>query len=267
MSTNRLAILTLALLAGCRGQGGGNEAATDLSRDLQRVPVDSSAALGDHSSSSGATVATEAAPLPVTKPQPKSKVTLKPKPAPAPAAAPAPAPVVLALAAGAVVSTTVDREITSRTDKAGQTVVATVATDVQDASGQVVIPAGSKVTLTIAEIHESENKGDKTGKLTLTPSSVEIAGVSYSLHASAVALDRALRDRKTNEGDVAKVGAGTAAGAILGRVIGGNTKGAVIGGLIGGAVGAQRAVQTQDRDVVVPAGSRVELTLHDPFTR
>ncbi len=269
MASNRLAILTLAMLAGCRGQGGGNEAATDLSRDLQRIPIDSSAALGDHSASSGATISTEAAPLPAPKPQPKPKATPKPKPAPEPAAepAPAPVPVVHALAAGAVVSTTVDREITSRTDKAGQTVVATVATDVHDASGQVVIPAGSKVTLTIAEIHESENKGDKTGRLTLTPSSVEIAGINYSLHASAVALDRTLRDRKTNEGDVAKVGAGTAAGAILGRVIGGNTKGAVIGGLIGGAVGTQRAVQTQDRDVVVPAGSRVELTLQGEFTK
>ena len=57
-----------------------------------------------------------------------------------------------------------------------------------------------------------------------------------------------LRDRKTNAGDVAKVGAGTAAGAIVGRVIGGNTKGAVIGGIIGGAIGTQRAVETQDRD-------------------
>jgi hypothetical protein len=49
-------------------------------------------------------------------------------------------------------------------------------------------------------------------------------------------------------------------------VIGGNTKGAVIGGLIGGAIGTQRAVETQDRDVVVPAGSRVELTLQGDFT-
>jgi len=265
MASNRLAILTLAVLAGCGGERGSSEAANDLSRDLQRVPVDSSATLGDRSSSSGASVATEAAPLPAPKPQPKPKATPKPKPAPAPA--PAPVPVVHALAAGAVVSATVDREITSRTDKAGQTVMATVAANVQDASGMVVIPAGSKVTLTIAEIHESENKGDKTGKLTLTPSSVEIAGVSYSLEASAVALDRTLRDRKTNEGDVAKVAVGTGAGAVLGRVIGGNTKGAVIGGLIGGAIGTQRAVETQDRDVVVPAGSRVELTLHGAFTR
>jgi hypothetical protein len=35
----------------------------------------------------------------------------------------------------------------------------------------------------------------------------------------------------------------------------------VIGGVIGGAIGTQRAVETQDRDVVVPAGSRVELRL------
>ncbi|MGH7498390.1 MAG: glycine zipper 2TM domain-containing protein [Gemmatimonadales bacterium] len=263
MASNRLALLTLAVLVGCGGERGSSEAANDLSRDLQRVPADSSATLGDHASSSGATVAAEAAPLPA--PQPKPKATPKPKAKPAPA--PAPTPVVRALATGATLSTTVDREISSKTDKAGQTVTASVAADVRDASGQVVIPAGSKVTLTITEIHESENKGDKTGKLTLTPSSVEIAGTSYSLEASAVAVDRTLRDRKTNAGDVAKVGVGTAAGAVVGRVIGGNTKGAVIGGLIGGAIGTQRAVETQDRDVVVPAGSRVELTLNGTFTR
>ena len=49
-------------------------------------------------------------------------------------------------------------------------------------------------------------------------------------------------------------------------MIGGNTKGAVIGGIIVGAIGTQRAVETQDRDVVVPAGSRVELTLQSAFS-
>ena len=172
-----------------------------------------------------------------------------------------------ALAAGTTVATTVDREITSRTDKPGATVTGTVTSDVTDASGRVVIPAGSRVTMTITEIHESENKGDKTGKLTLTPTSVEIQGQSYALDGSAVALERTLRDRKTNAGDVAKVGAGTAIGAVAGRVIGGSTKGAVIGGIIGGAVGTQRAIETQDRDVVVPASSRVEITLGGQFTR
>jgi hypothetical protein len=227
-------------------------AADSLSRDLQRVPVDSSAVLSD---------AAPAAPAAPAKP-----VATKPKPKPAPKPAPAPAPVSLALASGTVIATAVDREINSKTNKPGETVTSTVNADITDARGRVVIPAGSRVTMTNSEIHESENKGDKTGKLTLTPTEVAIAGRSYPIVASAEALDRHLKDRPTNAGDVAKVGAGAAAGAIVGRVVGGNTKGAVIGGIIGGAVGTQRAVETQDRDVVVPAGSRVQLTLQSGLT-
>ena len=51
----------------------------------------------------------------------------------------------------------------------------------------------------------------------------------------------------------------------MGRVIGGSTKGAIIGGIIGGAVGAQRAVETKDRDVVLPQGSGLTLTLDQSF--
>jgi len=255
MAANRLAILTLAVLAGCGGDRAASMAADSLSRDLQRVPVDSSATLSD-----------QAAATPVTPPAPVAAKP-KPKPAPKPKPKPAPEPAPLALAAGSVLATSVDREINSRTDKPGATVTGTVASDVTDASGRVVIPAGSRVTMTITEIHESENKGDKTGKLTLTPTSVQIGGESHVIDGSAVALERTLRDRKTNGGDVAKVGAGTAIGAVAGRVIGGNTKGAIIGGIIGGAVGTQRAIETQDRDVVVPANSRVEVTLGGTFTR
>jgi hypothetical protein len=254
MLANRLAILTLALLAACGGDRSASMAADSLSRDLQRLPVDSSATFSD-----------QAAATPVAAPAPP--VAAKPKAKPKPKPTPAPAPAPLALAAGTVVGTTMDREITSKTDKPGATVTGTVASDVTDATGRVVIPAGSRVTLTITEIHESENKGDKTGKLTLTPTAVMIAGESHALDGSAVALERTLRDRKTNAGDVAKVGAGAGIGAIAGRVIGGNTKGAVIGGIIGGAVGTQRAIETQDRDVVVPANSRVEVTLGGTFTR
>jgi hypothetical protein len=254
MAANRLAILTLALLAACGGDRSASMAADSLSRDLQRLPVDSSATFSD-----------QAAATPV--PAPAAPVASKPKAKPKPKPAPAPAPAPLTLAGGTAVATTMDREITSKTDKPGATVTGTVASDVTDATGRVVIPAGSKVTMTITEIHESENKGDKTGKLTLTPTAVVIAGESHALDGSAVALDRTLRDRKTNAGDVAKVGAGAGIGAIAGRVIGGNTKGAVIGGIIGGAVGTQRAIETQDRDVVVPANSRVEVTLGGTFTR
>ncbi|MBA3555914.1 MAG: hypothetical protein H0W29_14295 [Gemmatimonadales bacterium] len=251
MAAKRLSLLTLAILAACGGGGGDQAAADSLSRDLQRLPVDSSAVLDDHPA--------VAAPAPAPKPKP---VAVKPKPRPAPKPA-APAPRMLT--SGTVVATTIESEVSSKINKVGEKITTTVASDVSDARGRVVIPAGAMVTMTITEIRESENKGDKTGKLTLTPTEIAFGGLSYQLEAAAEALDRKLVDRKTNAGDVAKVGAGAAAGALVGRVIGGNTKGAVIGGILGGAVGTQRAVETQDRDVVVPAGSRVELTLRGDF--
>jgi hypothetical protein len=94
-------------------------AADSLSRDLQRLPVDSSALLNDQAAATPTPM--PAAPV-ATKPKPKPK----PKPAPAPVPAPAPR----ALDAGTVVATTVDREINSRTDKPGATVTGTVASDV-----------------------------------------------------------------------------------------------------------------------------------------
>jgi hypothetical protein len=53
---------------------------------------------------------------------------------------------------------------------------------------------------------------------------------------------------------------------VVGRVLGGSTKGAIIGGVLGGAVGAQRAVETKDRDVVLPQGTTVMLSLDQTFT-
>jgi type IV secretory pathway VirB10-like protein len=251
MAAKRLAILAVTVLAACGGESRDSIAADSLSRDLQLAPADSSAALGDYAA---------AAPAKPVATKPKAKPRPQPKPAPAPAPAP------LALASGTLIPTAVDQEINSSKNKKGEIVTTTVSSDVTDSRGRVIIPAGSKVTMTITEIRESENKGDKTGKLTLTPTVVAIGDRSYALTASAEALDRQLRDRKTNAGDVAKVGAGAAIGALAGRVIGGNTKGAVIGGVIGGAVGTQRAVETQDRDLVVPAGSRVQLTLQSGLT-
>jgi hypothetical protein len=245
MVGNRLVLLTLALLAGCGGGKDKTTPANDDTRDLQRPAVDANSPLNDRASKSSASRMTD---------KPVAKTAAK--------------PAGRTLVAGTAISAKFDAGISSRTHKAGQTLTGTVASDVKDKSGRTVIPAGAKVHVTITAIHESENKGDKTGKLVLTPTKVVIAGKSYPITGSAKALDRTLKDRKTNAGDVAKVGAGVGAGALLGAAVsGGSTKGAVIGGALGGAVGTQRAVQTQDRDVVVPAGSRLKVTLGSQFRR
>jgi hypothetical protein len=243
MAGNRLVFLALALLAGCGRDKGGAEVTDNPNRDLQRPAVDASSPLNDNSAK------------PSTKAgKAGTKGTSK--------------AVAWSLGSGTAISARFDDGFSSRTHKAGYKVTGTVSSDVKDKSGRVVIPAGSKVHLTIAAIHESERKSDKTGKLVLKPNKIVIGSRSYPLSGSALALDRTLKDRKTNAGDIAKVGAGAGAGALLGTAVtGGSTKGAVVGGALGAAVGTQRAIETQDRDVVVPSGSRLKVTLAAPFRR
>jgi len=275
MSKTMLAVFAALTLAGC-GRGDKREVASadSLNRDLQLAPVDTTAPLND---TAAATPAPAAAPAPEptatpAAPKPKSKPAPKPAAAaPAPAApepsAPAPAPAASPkrLPAGVTFAAATDAEIRSNKNKVGDEVTATVSTDVKDASGRVVIPAGSQVTLKITALHESENKGDSTGTLTVKPTAVSINGTSQPIVASLSGVKTTLQGRKTGAGDIAKVGVGTGAGAVVGRVIGGSTKGAIIGGIIGGAIGAQRAVETKDRDVVLPQGTTMTLTLDQSF--
>ena len=277
MSKTILAVFAALTLAGC-GRGDKREVASadSLNRDLQLAPVDTTAPLND-TAAAAATPAPEPTTTPAAPAPAPSKPTPKPAPKPAapapaasepsapaaPAAAPAASP--KRLAAGVTFAAATDAEIRSNKNKVGDEVTATVSADVKDASGRVVIPAGSQVTLKITALHESENKGDSTGTLTVKPTAVSINGTSQPLAASLSGVKTSLQGRKTGAGDIAKVGVGTGAGAVVGRVIGGSTKGAIIGGIIGGAIGAQRAIETKDRDVVLPQGTIVTLTLDQSF--
>ena len=275
MTRKLLAMLALAGVAAC-GDGERRDLATadSLSRDLQLAPVDTSAELNDQPAADTAPAAEETAtapapsaptPAPAT-PAPKPKPAApKPAPAPAPAAeeaTPAPAPAAApALAAGTAITATTDAEIRSNKNKVGDEVTASVASDVKDAGGKVVIPAGSKVILRVTAIKPSDSKSDTTGTLTLDAVGVDVNGKELPIVATIEGIRTKLEGRGTDVNDVAKVAGGTAAGAIVGRVLGGGSKGAIIGGVIGGAVGTQRAVETKDRDVVLPQGTSVTLTL------
>lgn len=274
MSRTLLAAISLITLAAC-GRGDRREVATadSLSRDLQLAPVDTSAEWNDQPAAEPEPA--REAPAPAARPAPRAAPRAPapaPKPAPpaaeatptaAPAPAPAPAP--SGLVSGTTLSATTEAEIRSHKNKVGDEVTASVTSDVKDAAGRVVIPAGALVTLRVTAIKESENKSDTTGTLTLKPVAISINGNSQPLAASIERVNTRLEGRGTNAGDIAKPAAGAAAGAIVGRVLGGGSKGAIIGGVIGGAVGAQRAVETKDRDVVLPQGTTVTMTLNERF--
>jgi hypothetical protein len=265
MSRAMIAGLTLMAVAACGGGDRGDTATADsLSRDLQLAPVDTSAELNDRATEERPT-ASAPAPAP-TRTTPSRPATRPAAPRPtASAPAPAAAPTARSLAAGTTLTAATNAEIRSHKNKVGDTVTATIANDVKDRSGRVVIPAGSEVVLKVTAIKESENKSDKTGTLTVQPTSVVMNGQSYPLTASIEGVTTELQGRGTNAGDVAKPAAGAAVGAVVGRVLGGSSKGAIIGGVIGGAVGAQRAVETKDRDVVLPKGTTVTLSLTEEF--
>jgi hypothetical protein len=280
MSKTMIAALTLAAITAC-GRGDRNNTATadSLNRDLQLAPVDTTAELNDRPSD---TAVASAAPAPAartpTRPsrpaaRPTTPSTRAAAPTtsaptrPSPSSSTAPAATSASLAAGTRLTASTTAEIRSDKNKVGDTVTATIAKDVKDNAGNVVIPAGSAVVLKVTAIKESENKSDKTGTLTLQPTSVSINGQSYPLSAKIDSVGTQLQGRKTGAGDIAKVGAGAGIGAVVGRVLGGSTKGAVIGGVIGGAVGAQRAVETKDRDVVLPEGTSVTLVLDQSFKK
>jgi len=254
MSRTIIAALTLLAVAACGGRDKGDTATADsLSRDLQLAPVDTTAALNDRPAAS------------TPAPAPRNPVRTNRPASPSQPSPSAPAPSLRALAAGTTIMASTNAEIRSNTNKVGDTVTATVSSDVKDNSGRVVIPAGSEVILKVTAIKESENKSDKTGTLTLQPTAVSMNGRSYPLSATIEGVSTELQGRKTNAGDIAKPAAGAAVGAVVGRVLGGSTKGAIIGGVLGGAVGAQRAVETKDRDVVLPQGTTVTLSLDQQF--
>ena len=221
-----LAALTLLAVAACgRGDKRDVASADSLSRDLQLAPVDTTAPLNDRPSADTARRG-GTAPAPAPGPPQAGGQAEAQAQAQAQAAAPAPTPRRPVAGAGPLAGrrprAALPRAPASPprpTRRFGRTRTRWVtrsrppsASDVKDASGHVVIPAGAKVTLAVTAIKESENKGDTTGTLTLKPTSISINGTSQPLPRPSPVCKHQAAGRGTNAGDIAKVGAGTAVG-------------------------------------------------------
>ena len=249
-------VAAVLLIAACGKSDNTKQAAADnLQRDLQMAPADSTAKLNDQP--------TQAPPTPA--PTGQKPTTQAPAPQPTSNTSTASGP--LTLPAGTSIEAAATTRISSRSNKVGETLTATVSTDIKDSRGRVVIPAGSTVTLTITKIRPAENRSQHDGKITLMPATIEVGGRSYDLAASIESVEHHLEGRGVTAGDAAKVGGGAVAGAIAGRVLGGNKKGAIIGGVVGAAVGTGIAVETADRDVVIDPGNKIVLALTQEFVR
>jgi hypothetical protein len=247
-------IIGLAVAGACaKGEQTAQQSADSVARNLTLAPSESSAALHDVPEAGR-----QAAPPPATTPPPRSR-----PPAPKPAAPAVPA--TRTAPAGSFMDVAVSDTLSSRFTKAGDAFTGAVVSDVMDAGGRVVIPAGSVVHGNVVEVKPAPNPSTP-GTLTLALTSVTVGGSDYPIEARIDSIETTRQGRGVTGGDAAKVGAGAAAGAILGRVIGKNTKGAVIGGIVGAVAGAGVAVQTKDADIVLPKGAHINTTITQAVT-
>lgn len=241
--TMRRTLLAGLAMAGLTACGKGTpQSAADSARSVELARADSNYRLGDRP-----------APSPAARPGPS------PAPAPSPGRS-------LTLGSGTRIDATTQRTISSRNDKAGQTFTASVSSDVKDAKGRVVIPAGSTLNLTITELQPANDKSKADGRITVLVSSVTAGGQTYPVSAGITSMAHTLKGRGVGATEVEKTAAGAVIGGIAGRIIGGNSKGTIIGAVVGGAAGAAVAVETANRDVVVVAGTPMVVTLNGPLT-
>lgn len=250
---NRLAIFATIAglgLAACQKQDQA-QSSDSTARDLTLAPTESTTAMRD-------VPANPPAAPPATRP-PAAR-----PPAPPPPPAP-PRPATRTLGVGSKIDIAANDTISSRTSKTGDTFMGHVVDAVKNASGQVVIPAGSVVHVRITDVKPAPNP-QTPGTLTLAITGITVGGKEYPIDAAVDSIETIHKGRGVTTGDAAKVGAGAAAGAILGRVLGGNSKGTVVGGVVGAAAGAAVAHSTKDSDIVLPAGAHIIVRLTKDLT-
>ncbi|GEM_PF-1187114 len=286
--TRRLAIgasvaalsLALGLLGtlGCGAAGGGKSASADstLARDLALANADSAARprLADTTGSGAAAdMPKREAPTPERRASqhhatahatPHAPPAQAQAPAATPAAAPAPPPPPpLVVPTGTSLSVVLSDTVTTATAHAGDPITATVASDVTDAAGAVVIPAGSRVHGSVT----ASSGPAHTPHLGVAFNSVDVRGQSYPVQSNITVLPIVQSRRTARAAQVGEVAGGAAVGGLLGRAIGGKKSGGtLIGALAGAAAGVAVADKTESHDAVLPRGARVTLQLTSPIS-
>ncbi len=196
------------------------------------------------------------APKPKPAPVAAAPAPSKPKPKPAPVAA---GPKDYVVPSGTSLSVQLPAEISTKTAKVGQRLTGNLTNDVV-VDGKVVARAGAPVQGSITEVIS----GSKTigGKPTLgiTFDSLTFEGGDRPINARITQV----ADKSDKGRDSAKIAGGAVAGGVVGHQID-SDKGKIIGALIGAAAGTAAAKKT-GKEVVLPAGTVVGMTLESPVT-
>ena len=162
---------------------------------------------------------------------------------------------------GTEIRLTLNAPVSSSSSQAGDTFTART-TDPVVVGSRVAIPAGSVVHGQVSDVVPAR-KGlkEKEGSISLSFDKV-VTPAGFSAPMSAGLASVAPKSTKKTAGII---GGSAAGGALLGKIIGGSTKDAAIGAVVGGAVGTGIAAGTRGKDVEIPAGSGLTITLDQPL--
>ncbi|HEX5761296.1 MAG TPA: hypothetical protein VF121_19085 [Thermoanaerobaculia bacterium] len=177
-----------------------------------------------------------------------------------PAERPAPRSRSVTVPAGTTLDVELLETVSSQTSQTGDTVRARVSDSVHE-DGVNAIPAGSEVVGVVSDAQALRRVG---GRARLAIDFTELvlpSGQSVPISASYSQLGKSETAK-----DAATIGGAAVGGAILGKAIEKDKRGAVIGAILGGAAGTAIATKTKGRQVTLPAGTSLSVSLQDSVT-
>ena len=196
---------------------------------------------------------------------PKKSARVARAPAAEPAATkPAPTPVATGpknyvVPAGTSLSVQLPAEISTKTATVGQRITANLTNDLV-VDGKVVARAGSPVQGSITQVISGSKTIGGKPTLGLTFDSLTFEGGDRPIDARITQV----ADKSDKARDTAKIAGGAVAGGVIGHQLD-SDQGKVIGAIIGAAAGTAAAKKT-GKEVVLPAGTVVGMTLESPVT-
>ena len=178
----------------------------------------------------------------------------------APPPPPPPPPRTFTLAAGRKLSVFTTSALSTKSNKTGESFVATLAQPIADGDW-LIAPKGATVEGTITN---SDPGGRVKGV-----ASIAVALTRITLaDGRKVAISTSVYGKKartTKKKDALKIGGGAGIGAAIGAIAGGG-KGAAIGAAVGGGAGTGVVLATRGDPAVIPAESRLTFSLRTPIT-
>ncbi len=194
------------------------------------------------------------------KPAPKAPAAAaaaapaQPKPAPVPAG-----PKNYTVAAGTSISVQLPAAVSTKTAKVGDRLSANLTNDLV-VDGKTVAKAGALVQGSVTQVVSGSNTIGGTPTLGITFDNLTFEGGDKPINARITQVS----EKSDKAGDTAKIAGGAVAGGVIGHQIN-HKNGSVIGAIIGAAAGTAAAKKT-GKEVVLPAGTVVGMTLESPVT-